>query len=136
MAEAASEDPLALWFASAIGHTERVWQLLEDGEDWMTSHAAMPLYFRVTRRWRGCYKAVARLLDNGTNIKSKSDRGRTPEASVGGYLIRVEAAMLKAKTLRRTKCEAFAMGQLERLGAGSWARGLDAGVVRMVLTHV
>jgi len=31
---------------------------------------------------------------------------------------------------------AFAMGQQERLGAGSPVHELDAGVVRMVLEHV
>jgi len=46
------------------------------------------------------------------------------------------AEMLKAEALRRAQCEAFAMGQLERLGAGSMVRGLDPGVVRMVLEHV
>lgn len=134
MAEAASEDSLAPWFLSAIGHTEKVRQLVEDGEDWMTSHAAMPLYFRVTRRFLPCCEVVARLL--GADIQSKWNRGRTPDASVGGYLIRVEAAMRKAEALRRAKREAFAMGQMERLGAGSWVRGLDDGVVRMILTQV
>jgi len=31
------------------------------------------------------------------------------------------------------RCEAFAMGQQERLGAGSLVRGLEPAVVRMVL---
>ena len=35
--------------------------------------------------------------------------------------------------MRRAKCEAFAMGHQERLGAGSRVRWLDAGVLRMVL---
>ena len=34
---------------------------------------------------------------------------------------------------RIAKCEAFAMGQLERLGAGSQVRGLEPEVLRMVL---
>lgn len=38
--------------------------------------------------------------------------------------------------VRRAKCEAFSMGQLERLGAGSGVLELAAGVVRMVLEHV
>jgi hypothetical protein len=37
---------------------------------------------------------------------------------------------------RMAKCEAFAMGQLERLGAGSAVQGLEVGVVRMVLERV
>ena len=48
-------------------------------------------------------------------------------------------AMMKAEVDRRAHCEsreAFAMGHLERLGAGSRVRGLDAGVVQMVLELV
>ena len=46
------------------------------------------------------------------------------------------AAMLTAEAVRRAKCEAFAMGQLERLGAKSRVLALDSGVVRIVLEHV
>ena len=46
------------------------------------------------------------------------------------------AAMLQAEPVRRAKREAFAMGLHQRLGAGSRARGLEEGVVRMVLEHV
>mmetsp|Transcript_2321 Transcript_2321/g.5497 ORF Transcript_2321/g.5497 Transcript_2321/m.5497 type:complete len:88 (-) Transcript_2321:54-317(-) len=45
-------------------------------------------------------------------------------------------AILTAEAVRRAKCEAFAMGQLDRLGAKSRVLALDAGVVRMVLEHV
>ena len=47
--------------------------------------------------------------------------------------------MLKAEAERReavARCEAFAMGHQERLGAGSRVRWLDAGVVQMVLEQV
>ena len=49
--------------------------------------------------------------------------------------------MLKAEAerreaVRRARCEAFAMGHQERLGAGSRVRWLDAGVVQMVLKQV
>jgi len=40
---------------------------------------------------------------------------------------------VRRETVRRARCEAFAMGHQERLGAGSRVRWLDAGVVRMVL---
>ena len=46
------------------------------------------------------------------------------------------AAMLKIEEKLRAKCEAFAMGQQERLGAESWVQGLDSDVVRMVLEQV
>lgn len=106
MAEPASEDPLEIWFAdmaeAAGGQAEKVWQFLEDGEDWMATHAAMPLYCRVTRRWRGCSEAVARLLtdiddwvlkvgfdgmssqhDTGADILSEPTQQRAPESSHG-----------------------------------------------------
>jgi hypothetical protein len=38
--------------------------------------------------------------------------------------------------VRDQQCVAFAMGQLERLGAGSRVRGIDPGVVRMVLERL
>ena len=44
--------------------------------------------------------------------------------------------MLKAEAQRRARCEAFAMGQQERLGVGSWVQELEPGVVHMVLDHV
>ncbi|KAJ1486198.1 ankyrin repeat-containing domain protein [Baffinella frigidus] len=39
----------------------------------------------------------------------------------------------RREALRVVRCEAFAMGHQERLGVESRVRGLDAGVVRMVL---
>ena len=46
------------------------------------------------------------------------------------------AAMLQTEAVRRAQCVAFAMGHLERLGAGSRVRALDAGVLRMVLEQL
>ena len=46
------------------------------------------------------------------------------------------AAKLRIEEDRRAKCEAFAMGQQERLGAESWLQGLHSDVVRMVLEQV
>ena len=80
---------------------------------------------------------VARLLiDRGAYLQSSSKGGVAPEdvATMKGHLH--IAAMLKAEAVRRDQCMAFAMGQQERLGAGSPVRGLDAGVVRMVLGEV
>jgi len=106
MAEPASEDPLALWFASAIGQTEKVWQLLEDGEDWMTSHAAMPLYCRVTRRYLPCCEVMARLL--GADIQSKSTQQRVPEPSPGltstGYVPRWPNTSRRGPVLDSLRC--------------------------------
>ena len=81
------------------------------------------------------------LLANGADLQSKTNAGRTPEDAAImrqnvqiAAMIRAEAARREA--MRRAKCEAFAMGQLERLGAVSRVRALDPGVVRMVLDHL
>jgi len=76
------------------------------------------------------------LLKRGADIHSKSDDGRNPEdlASARSHL--QIAAMLKVEAERRAKCEAFAMGLHERLGAGSRVQEIDEGVVRMVLAQV
>jgi ankyrin repeat protein len=93
-----------------------------------------PLHFAALRN----HKAVARLLlRKGADLHAKTNDGRTPEEvsrSIGMLSYPGKkpwfAAMLKAEAERRAKCEAFAMGQLERLGEGSRVRGLEAGVVQ------
>jgi hypothetical protein len=85
---------------------------------------------------------VARLLIHyGADVLARNNFGDTAEfmATRSGVhrvveLIQTEPARMEA--LRRAKCEAFAMGQLERLGAVSRVRALDPGVVRMVLDHL
>jgi len=85
---------------------------------------------------------VARvLLERGADVYAKNRYGEMPgEASFREVSLRASSphflAILKAEAGRRAKSEAFAMGQHERLGVGSWVRGLDVGVVRMVLEHV
>jgi len=80
------------------------------------------------------HKAVVQLLiQRGAELSATTDAGLTPEdmATVGAHL--QIAAMLKAEALRRAQCEAFAMGQHERLGAGSWVQELEPGVVQMIV---
>ena len=85
---------------------------------------------------------VARvLLHVGADLQSTTDDGRTAEDIATQYSHPQVAAMLKAEEVRReevhrARCEAFAMGHQERLGAGSRVRWLDAGVLRMVLEQV
>ena len=79
------------------------------------------------------HQAVVKvLLDNGADVDPRDNRGLQPyHLAVSGNNPYI-AAMLKAEVDRRALCEAreaFAMGHLERLGAGSRVRGLDAGVV-------
>ena len=80
--------------------------------------------------WHGREGVTRLLLDKGADVHSKSDVGYTPEDVTSHPAI---AALLKAVAARRARCEAFAMGQQERLGAGSLVRGLEPEVVRMVL---
>ena len=70
--------------------------------------------------------------DKGADLQSMSN-GRTPEDVAFSRSHLEVAAMLKAEALRRATCEAFAMGQHERLGEGSRVRGLEPEVVRMLL---
>jgi ankyrin repeat protein len=81
------------------------------------------------------------LIHYGADVLARNNFGDTAEfmATRSGVhrvveLIQTEPARMEA--LRRAKCEAFAMGQLERLGAVSRVRALDPGVVRMVLDHL
>ena len=86
------------------------------------------------------HQAVVKvLLNNGAKVGPRDNRGLQPyHLAVAGKCPHI-AAMLTAEANRRAHCEAreaFAMGNLERLGAGSRVRGLDAGVVQMVLELV
>ena len=72
------------------------------------------------------------LLDKGAEVLAEDDQGRTP-ADIATEKEVVEILQAVAEKAIRARRVAFAMGYHERLGAGSWVRGLDAAVVRMVL---
>ena len=79
-------------------------------------------------------KAVVQLLmQRGAEVLATTNAGQTPEDMATRNGRRQIATMLKAEALRRAQCEAFAMGQHERLGAGSWVQELEPGVVQMVV---
>ncbi|KAJ1478515.1 ankyrin repeat-containing domain protein [Baffinella frigidus] len=89
--------------------------------------------------WAACEgrgDVVRLLLDRGADVSAKTTEGSTPEQFASARNQHQIAAMLRAEVLRRAQCEAFAMGQHSRLGAGSWVQDLEAGVVRMVLELV
>ena len=48
----------------------------------------------------------------------------------------MEEVPQQPEAVRRAQCEAFAMGQSERLGAGSQVRWLEPEVMRMILEQV
>ena len=89
-----------------------------------------PLFW-AARHGKGAVVPLLLFHGKGADLQSTSN-GRTPEDIAFSRSHLQVAAMLKAEAHRRT-CEAFAMGQLERLGAGSRVRGLEPEVVRMVL---
>ena len=86
---------------------------------------------------------VLELLSNGADTISLNSSGYTAAelALVHGHpsvaaLIGAEVGRRKIvaeEEVRRAQYEAFAMGHVDRLGAGSRVRWLDPGVVRMVL---
>jgi len=109
--------------------------LIEHGADVSASDKddRTPLHFAANQ---GSEEVARMLMGRGAHLQWRSNGGATPEdvATMRGHLH--IAAMLKAEAVRRDQCMAFAMGQQERLGAGSSVRGLDAEVVRMVLAEV
>jgi len=129
--------------AANQGHAAVLGLLLDSGGEVSAKddHSATPLHYAA---FSGHVTVVQLLFDRGADVQTKAYDESTPEdAAIAGSHPREQqsaacieiAVMLKAEVLRRVKCEAFAMGQLERLGAGSRVRGLEPEVVRMVLEH-
>mmetsp|Transcript_54863 Transcript_54863/g.130664 ORF Transcript_54863/g.130664 Transcript_54863/m.130664 type:complete len:242 (-) Transcript_54863:400-1125(-) len=121
------------------GHTLCCAALLEHGSE----VSAKDICGYTSLHWaaQGGHAAVAQqLLDKGASLSAQDCFGKTPmevASSFAGSLPHLQiAGMIKAEAIRRAKCVAFAMGQEERLGEGSWARELDPGVLRMVLDQV
>jgi len=129
-----------LHYAALGGHEAVVLILLEHGAE-VSSKAndgRTPLHCAALN---GHETAARVLIHKGADLQSKTIAGRTAEDIATAKSHPQIAAMLKAEAerreaVRRARCEAFAMGHQERLGAGSRVRWLDAGVVRMVLEQV
>jgi ankyrin repeat protein len=125
-----------LHIASPTGHVSVCSILLEKGADVAVKRddGGTPLHYAA---FHGHATVVQLLFDKGADVQAKTNGGGgTPEdlATAGKHL--QVAAMLKTEAERRAKYEAFAMGQLQRLGAGSRVRWLDPGVLRMILEQV
>ena len=118
---------------AAWSNAEAVAQLLLDHGADVSAHfrgsnySGTPLHIAA---WYGYTTMVQLLIDNGADVFAKDD-DETPEDCAANDDI---TAMIKK--YRTEKCEGFAMGHHERLGAGSRVRWLDAGVVRMVLEQM
>ncbi|KAJ1474297.1 hypothetical protein T484DRAFT_1832942 [Baffinella frigidus] len=144
-------------FSVKVYHTrtDEVRQLLADGADveergevWETTpllgafieQRSAWTVLHVSAFW-GSEEMTRLLLDHGADVSAEDKYGRTAEDLANANLHSRVVAMLRAETarreaVRRAQCVAFAMGQHERLGAGSRVRGLEPGVVRMVLEQV
>jgi ankyrin repeat protein len=126
--------------SALMGHTAVVVLLLEKGADISAIDNVGMTSLHRAARW-GREEVVQLLLEHGADTSAKDNVGETAEdlATARSHIqivamLRGEARRREA--LRKAKCVAFAMGQHERLGSGSRARGLDPGVVRMVLEEV
>jgi len=113
----------------AMGNGEAVKLLLHSGAevDIRKANGHTPLHCAVSRM---DFEAVRQLLDWGADLRARTNAGATPEdlSAYGGM-----TNMLRAVATRRARCEAFAMGHHERLGATSLLRGLDLEVLRIIL---
>ena len=76
---------------------------------------------------------VQMLLDRGADVRAKSRSGETAEDLASARGQAHVAALLWATAKRRAECEALAMGQHERLGAGSLLLGIESGLLQMIL---
>ena len=137
---------LALHTAVAQGNGGIVQMLLDKGADvnlpnlTQGNHARRghtPLHTAIQLR---DMPMVQLLLDRGADMRAKASSGQAPEDLArfwyGGHA-RVVAMMREVARRRMlARCEAVGMGHHERLGATSLFRGLDAGVLRMILDLV
>lgn len=126
------ETPLHL--AAKGGHKSIVRMLLNASADLsvQTKDLETPLHLAVVS---SSYKVVEMLLNKGADVHAKTSSGQTPHGIASAHGKENVARMLRA-VARRTKCQAFAMGQHERLGALSMVLGLEPGVVRIILDQV
>jgi len=157
-AVAANTGSTPLHFAAHKGEVEMVLLLVNAGADVnVDTHVTgwTVLMFAVTGVERFVHlggdaearsHAVVRLLMHlGADLKAKTayedagaEGGDTAEDIARQMGRHHTAAMLRGEAerregIRRVRCEAFAMGHQERLGAGSRVRCLDTGVLQMVL---
>jgi hypothetical protein len=123
--------------ASRLGNEAVVRVLLEHGAltSATTDDGWTPLHYAA---FKGREAVVRLLIEHGADASAEDRFGWTPEALANSESYHYIASMIpvEAECKAKAKCVAFAMGQHARQGAGSWVRGLEVGVVQMVLERV
>ena len=130
---------------AAQGRHLAIVRLLLDNGAWLnnaTTFGYTPLHRSLGPQWgqqpdwghaaqKRMLDVVQLLLDRGADVHYRTRDGKTAEDFALAQSHQVVELLRVAK--RRAECEAFAMGHHEQLGARSLVRGLDAGLVRMIL---
>jgi hypothetical protein len=125
--------------AGKNNHLNVVRLLLRHGADVssQTIKGDTPLHWAAGQ---GHEAAATMLLQHGADLSAENVAGFTPEQfaiHTGAIqLAKMLKLWLEAEAVRRAQCVAFAMGQHDRLGAGSWVQQLDPGLVRLILDGV
>ena len=121
----------ALHWAALLDRDAVAQVLLNAGADASASDIGKdtPLHIACDR---GFEKVVSLLLDANADMAAGNSDDDTPLqcAAAGGHQNVVRMLLVAAEQARSV---AFAMGNQERLGAASLVRGLEPGVLRMVL---
>jgi hypothetical protein len=126
---------------SLVDHLRVARMIIANGADVSPKNRVghTPLHLAV---WNGCPRIVQELLANGADLISVDNDGYTAGHLAMEYqrptiaaLIAAEGprrVLIAAEAVRIAQCEAFAMGQQERLGVVSRVQWLHPEVVRMV----
>ncbi|KAJ1488011.1 hypothetical protein T484DRAFT_1940260 [Baffinella frigidus] len=127
--------PRGLWIAVSLGRLEEVQRLLADGADidqlLRGECQTTPLFEAALK---GLKWVIEMILEHDTDGRNPVDVDTAFSHLQIIDMLRAEA--VRRAAVRRVKCEAFMMGQHQRLGAGSRVQELEEGVVRMVLAQV
>ena len=120
--------------ASGAGRGEIVKILLLNGADinLKARDGSTPLH-HAAKRGQGA--VVHLLLDNGADVFARNRFEKTPEDFATAREQLYVMALLR-RAMARACAEAVAMGQNERLGAGSLLLGVDEGVFQMILDQL
>jgi|Transcript_21792 ankyrin repeat protein len=124
-----------------VGHLDVALLVLEKGVDISTKDNVGNTSMHFAAEC-GHYVMARLLLEQGADVSLENNDGKTPlDVSTNrrcGPAWKNEeiAALLRAEETRLAKCVMFAMGQHERLGAGSLIQTIPPELVKMILDRV